>query len=131
MLTIGKLGTEAGVKIPTIRFEGRSVRVVPDQGGEPPVRDVSEQGGELPMESFGFVGPVVDKDTVARIDAMLAAAQQAGALGGKVCGAGGGGCLFCFAEPGDVPAVRDALVSSGAELLAFALEEHGLRITTS
>ena len=29
------------------------------------------------------------------------AAAAAGAIGGKVCGAGGGGCLFCFGEPAD------------------------------
>ncbi|HIE72475.1 MAG TPA: hypothetical protein EYP98_21205, partial [Planctomycetes bacterium] len=26
-------------------------------------------------------------------------AKAAGALGAKVCGAGGGGCLFCYAQP--------------------------------
>ena len=48
--------------------------------------------------------------TTPEIDAMLAAARAAGALGGKVCGAGGGGCLFCFARarrhPGRPPGAR-------------------------
>ena len=69
--------------------------------------------------------------TTPGIDRMIDAASAAGALGAKICGAGGGGCLFCFAEPGDVPAVRDALAASGAELLAFHLEAQGLRITRS
>src|SRR6185436_14383417 len=34
--------------------------------------------------------------TTPEIDAMLAAARAAGSQGGKVCGAGGGGCLFCL-----------------------------------
>ena len=34
---------------------------------------------------------------------------SAGAIGGKVCGAGGGGCLFCLGAPDDVPAIRQAL----------------------
>ena len=41
------------------------------------------------------------------------AARDAGATGGKVCGAGGGGCLFCLGEPADVPAIRQALAAHG------------------
>ena len=69
--------------------------------------------------------------TTPGIDRMIEAASDAGALGGKVCGAGGGGCLFCLAQPQDVPAVRDALAASGARLLDFQLEQQGLRITRS
>ena len=50
---------------------------------------------------------------------MLAAAGEAGATGGKVCGAGGGGCLFCIGEPDDVPAIRRALAQRGARVLDF------------
>ncbi|MDQ3172066.1 MAG: GHMP kinase, partial [Acidobacteriota bacterium] len=67
--------------------------------------------------------------TTPDIDRMIAAAAAAGATGAKVCGAGGGGCLFCFAEPSDVSAVREALASNGAEILDFRLEQQGLRIT--
>jgi D-glycero-alpha-D-manno-heptose-7-phosphate kinase len=68
--------------------------------------------------------------TTPEIDAMLAAAQQAGALGGKVCGAGGGGCLFCFGEPEVIPAVKKALVGAGARVLDFTIEARGLVIDT-
>src|SRR5436190_9705729 len=51
--------------------------------------------------------------TTPEIDAMLASAARAGSLGGKVCGAGGGGCLFCFGDPADIPAIRQALQESG------------------
>ena len=64
--------------------------------------------------------------TTPEIDAMLDAARHAGALAGKVCGAGGGGCLFCFGQPEAVPAIRDALASAGATLLDFRIEEQGL-----
>ena len=37
--------------------------------------------------------------TTPAIDALLAEAIDAGAWAGKVCGAGGGGCLFCLAPP--------------------------------
>ena len=68
--------------------------------------------------------------TTPEIDAMLAAADKAGAIGGKVCGAGGGGCLFCFAEPDDIPAVRKALADTGARVLDFTIEARGLVIDT-
>jgi len=68
--------------------------------------------------------------TTPEIDNMLAAAQRAGALSGKVCGAGGGGCLFCFADPDAIPAVRQALADNGARVLDFTIEAKGLVIET-
>jgi D-glycero-alpha-D-manno-heptose-7-phosphate kinase len=43
------------------------------------------------------------------IDEIYAAARSAGALGGKLLGAGGGGFLLIFAKPEDQPKVRQAL----------------------
>jgi D-glycero-alpha-D-manno-heptose-7-phosphate kinase len=68
--------------------------------------------------------------TTPEIDAMLAAAGRAGAHGGKVCGAGGGGCLFCIGDPDDLPAIRQALSGSGARVLDFRIETEGLRVET-
>ena len=66
--------------------------------------------------------------TTPEIDGMLAAARNVGAIGGKVCGAGGGGCLFCLGAPEDVPAIRQALQDRGARLLDFTIEPDGLRV---
>jgi D-glycero-alpha-D-manno-heptose-7-phosphate kinase len=68
--------------------------------------------------------------TTPEIDSMLAAAGRAGALAGKVCGAGGGGCLFCFGDPADMPAIRQALHEAGARVLDFTIESRGLLIDT-
>ena len=68
--------------------------------------------------------------TTPAIDTMLAAAASAGAVGGKVCGAGGGGCLFCIGEPEAAPAIRRALAGAGARVLDFRIETEGLRIET-
>jgi D-glycero-alpha-D-manno-heptose-7-phosphate kinase len=65
------------------------------------------------------------------IDAMLAAARAAGAWSGKVCGAGGGGCLFCIGPPENAPAIAGALASCGARILDFHVETEGLRVETS
>jgi D-glycero-alpha-D-manno-heptose-7-phosphate kinase len=90
-------------------------------------RDWSEVGRQIAAEwdNRKKLAPGV---TTPEIDAMLAAARGAGAIGGKVCGAGGGGCLFCFAEPDDIPAVRKALADTGARVLDFTIEARGLVI---
>ena len=60
------------------------------------------------------------------IDDLISRARRAGATGAKVCGAGGGGCLFCFGPPERREAIGDALVEGGARRLDFAIERHGL-----
>jgi D-glycero-alpha-D-manno-heptose-7-phosphate kinase len=67
--------------------------------------------------------------TTAAIDALIARAVAAGATAAKVCGAGGGGCLFCLAPPADVPKVREALADGGASILDFRIETAGLEVT--
>ncbi len=69
--------------------------------------------------------------TTPDIDAMLDSARRAGATGGKVCGAGGGGCLFAFGEPDAVPGMRRALAEAGARVLDFAIEDRGLIVERS
>ena len=66
--------------------------------------------------------------TTPAIETLIARAGAAGARAAKVCGAGGGGCLFCLAEPADVPAVRAALADGGARLLDFRVETTGLDV---
>jgi D-glycero-alpha-D-manno-heptose-7-phosphate kinase len=60
------------------------------------------------------------------IDDLIARATAAGATAAKVCGAGGGGCLFCFAPPERRADVHEALASAGVRLLDFRLERDGL-----
>jgi D-glycero-alpha-D-manno-heptose-7-phosphate kinase len=92
-------------------------------------RDWSEVGRQIAAEweNRKKLAPGV---TTPEIDAMLATARTAGSIGGKVCGAGGGGCLFCFAEPEAIPAVQQALAGAGARVLDFTIEARGLLIDT-
>jgi len=64
--------------------------------------------------------------TTPAIDDLIARASGAGASAAKVCGAGGGGCLFCFGPPGAAAAIREALSAGGARLIDFTFERHGL-----
>jgi D-glycero-alpha-D-manno-heptose-7-phosphate kinase len=67
--------------------------------------------------------------TTPAIDQLIARATAAGAMAAKVCGAGGGGCLFCLADPRDMGAVREALADGGARLLDFRIETTGLDVS--
>jgi D-glycero-alpha-D-manno-heptose-7-phosphate kinase len=87
-------------------------------------REVGRQIGEE-WENRKGLAPGV---TTTEIDTLLAAAHAAGAYAGKVCGAGGGGCLICIAEPEHVPGVRAALAASGARVLDFHIEATGLQV---
>jgi D-glycero-alpha-D-manno-heptose-7-phosphate kinase len=66
--------------------------------------------------------------TTPHIDDLIARATAAGADAAKVCGAGGGGCLFCLVAPERTAGVREALVAGGARLLDFRIETEGLRV---
>jgi D-glycero-alpha-D-manno-heptose-7-phosphate kinase len=65
--------------------------------------------------------------TTAAIDTLMARAKAAGAVAGKVCGAGGGGCLFCYGPPRNRQAIADALEAGGARVLEYSIEAEGLR----
>jgi D-glycero-alpha-D-manno-heptose-7-phosphate kinase len=65
------------------------------------------------------------------IDQLLERARFAGALAGKVCGAGGGGCLVCLVDPERKSEVEASLSAAGARVLPFRLETEGLLVTRS
>src|SRR5256886_11808052 len=66
--------------------------------------------------------------TTSTIDDLMARARAAGATAAKVCGAGGGGCLFCYGPPDARPAIAEALARGGARVLDFRIEMEGLTI---
>jgi D-glycero-alpha-D-manno-heptose-7-phosphate kinase len=57
---------------------------------------------------------------------LIARAVEAGATAAKVCGAGGGGCLFCYGPPGRRDKIVRALAEGGARILDYRFERHGL-----
>lgn len=85
--------------------------------------------GRLLHESWLLKRSLSSRVSSPEIDAMYATARQAGALGGKITGAGGGGFLLLFVEPDRQSAVRQAL----AHLLhvPFDLDHAGSQIIFS
>jgi D-glycero-alpha-D-manno-heptose-7-phosphate kinase len=83
--------------------------------------DLEALGELLTINSEGARRMIPELVTPA-MDALFDAAKDAGAVGGKACGAGGGGCLVILAARGHAADVRDAVQRAGAEILPFAFE---------
>jgi D-glycero-alpha-D-manno-heptose-7-phosphate kinase len=62
------------------------------------------------------------------IDRIIAQARKAGALGGKVCGAGGGGCVALLIEPGSRARVEEATTLAGGQVLPVGIDRRGVRV---
>lgn len=62
------------------------------------------------------------------IDRLIASAKRVGSLGAKVCGAGGGGCVFFLVERGAQQRVASALEKAGGEILPVQVAGRGVTI---
>lgn len=63
----------------------------------------------------------------AQIDSLFDVAMRGGAIGGKACGAGGGGCVLFYCGPNKEHIVRKALLNEGVQIIEFNLENEGLQ----
>jgi D-glycero-alpha-D-manno-heptose-7-phosphate kinase len=77
------------------------------------------------FEAKKLMNPFIAEHTP--IEAMLEAARSAGASGGKICGAGGGGYLLIYCRPAAQALVREALERLGGQLAPFSFLDHGVR----
>ncbi len=82
--------------------------------------------GRLLRETWAIKRRVTDMISTPQIDSIYDKAISAGAMGGKLLGAGGGGFLLFYVEPDKQPLVRKAL----GDLLyvPFRFENEGTRI---
>ncbi|MBF0570941.1 MAG: kinase [Candidatus Omnitrophica bacterium] len=82
--------------------------------------------GRLLDESWKLKRTLSDKISSPYIDDLYAAAMRAGALGGKLLGAGGGGFVLIFVEPSKKDKIRKAL--KGLLEVPFKFENLGSQI---
>ncbi len=75
--------------------------------------------GHLLHETWTLKRTLSSHITTPLVDDIYAAARSAGALGGKLLGAGGGGFMLLMADPEDHPRVREALSSFRTTTLKF------------
>lgn len=84
--------------------------------------------GEAVGKEWGFRRRLAAEVTTPGIDAAFEAAHQAGAWGGKACGAGGGGSIVVFGPPERAAAIREALTGLGLRPLAATPSREPLRV---
>lgn len=82
--------------------------------------------GELLHQGWELKKKLAERISNGEIDAMYAAARKAGAVGGKITGAGGGGFLLLYCPYEKQEAVRSAL--HGLQELPFRLEHDGTKV---
>ena len=102
------------------------------------LRDIAAGGAAaLARGDLAALGRALDADWAVRRDLapgistpecerLLAAAREAGALGARLCGAGGGGCLVALTAPERRQAVADALTMAKARVLPATVARTGL-----
>lgn len=82
--------------------------------------------GDLLHEAWQAKRSLSTQVSNSEVDGLYSAAREAGALGGKLTGAGGGGFLLLFVEPDRQPQVRAAL--QGLIEVPFQFESAGSQI---
>lgn len=85
--------------------------------------------GEILHENWKLKRGLASQMSSDQIDAWYGRAMEAGALGGKLCGAGAGGFLLFLAAPETIPQVKGALCDMAAVDIGY--EAHGTRVLLS
>ena len=62
-----------------------------------------------------------------QMDQLICSAMRKGAMAGKVCGAGGGGCIAFIVPPAKKKSIIEELTSNGGKVLPFHFVSRGLR----
>ena len=88
------------------------------------------EAGRLMREEWSFRKGNLPTISTRTIDRVLENARRNGALAGKVCGAGGGGCVVLLIEPDARERVETAIREAGAEVLSMTIDRHGVQIVS-
>lgn len=84
--------------------------------------------GELMREEWDARRLLAEEVVTDRMFDLHTTAINAGAMGGKVCGAGGGGCQLFLAQPDKEGTVRRALEDADGRIIEFSFDPHGLQV---
>jgi D-glycero-alpha-D-manno-heptose-7-phosphate kinase len=86
-------------------------------------RLVREEWSNRKKNAPGISNPLIDN--------LIEVTRKAGARGAKVCGAGGGGCVFFLVDRGAKQRVSDLITQAGAEVLPVTVAPKGVRVQTA
>ena len=88
------------------------------------------EAGRLMREEWSFRKRNLPTISTKTIDRVIDSARRNGALAGKVCGAGGGGCVVLLIEPEARPRVEKAIVDAGAQALPMTIDRQGVQVVS-
>src|SRR5881296_2174133 len=89
-----------------------------------------QEAGRLMREEWSFRKRNLPTISTKTIDRVIDNARRNGALAGKVCGAGGGGCVVLLVEPDARDRVETAIRESGAEVLPMTIDRQGVQVVS-
>jgi D-glycero-alpha-D-manno-heptose-7-phosphate kinase len=89
------------------------------------------EAGRLMREEWTFRKKNLPTISTKTIDRIIDSARRKGALAGKVCGAGGGGCVVLLIEPDARERVEAAVAQAGGELLPMKIDRSGVQVNVS
>jgi len=87
-----------------------------------------KETGRLMHDEWTFRRRNLPTISTITIDRIIENSRRKGALAGKVCGAGGGGCIVLLIEPDARERVEKAVVESGGALLPMQIDRQGVTV---
>ena len=87
-----------------------------------------DQIGALFAEEWASRRDLVPGISTEFIDELIVKAKQHGAEAAKVCGAGGGGCVAFYCEPGRKAEVEQVLRAAGGHVIPYKIAHEGVTV---
>ena len=95
------------------------------------IRGRWSEAGRLMREEWAFRRRNLPTISTPVIDRIIASARRNGALAGKVCGAGGGGCVTLLIEPDARERVEAAVATAGGQVLPIRIDRRGVQVRST
>jgi D-glycero-alpha-D-manno-heptose-7-phosphate kinase len=89
-----------------------------------------QEAGRLMREEWSFRKSNLPTISTKMIDRVIESTRRNGALAGKVCGAGGGGCVVLLIEPNARARVELAVKEAGGSILATKIDRQGVQVVS-
>ncbi len=90
-----------------------------------------QEAGRLMREEWDYRRKNLRTISTPMIDRVISSARRQGALAGKVCGAGGGGCVTLLIDPDQRARVEATVLAAGAKLLPVRIDRGGVSLRVS
>jgi D-glycero-alpha-D-manno-heptose-7-phosphate kinase len=87
-----------------------------------------DEAGRLMREEWSFRKRNLPTISTKTIDRVIENARRNGALAGKVCGAGGGGCVVLLIEPDARERAEESIRKAGAQVLPMNIDRQGVQV---